>query len=137
MTHFVDPSQCNQLNMRTGPKPASIIVSLPAGTNVEKLAEHGSQPHWWRVRANLNGVAVEGFVSSRFLAPGSMKLPAPMVTGGIPPAHLRGNAGKTRRMNGGRAFPLDEPSMPVRTSGTAAELIAIINFLDPGKSTHS
>lgn len=135
MTHFVDPDKCLQLNIRNAPKPGTVLATLPAGTNVTKIADHPTNPDWWQVDADLNGSIVNGFVAKRFLKAGSNVVVAPTMSGSIPPVHLKMN-GKTRVMNGGRAFPLDEPSMPQRTAKTAAELVQIINYLEPDKSTH-
>lgn len=135
MKFHVDPDKAIQLNLRTGLKPATIIAVLPAETNVTKISEHPSDLIWWEVDAELNGDNVQGYVHSNYLKEGHVEDISPVLKGKYPEAHLKKN-GKSRAMDGGRAFPLDETSMPARTNKAASELVKIINYLEPDKTSH-
>ncbi|NOD84031.1 hypothetical protein [Ruegeria sp. HKCCD6119] len=135
MQFHVDPDKASQLNLRSGIKPATILAVLPAETNVTKISEHPSDSVWWVVNADLNGDTVQGHVHSSYLKPGHVEDVTPVLSGDYPEAHMKMN-GKSRSMDGGRAFPLDEASMPLRTSNSASELVKIINFLEPDNASH-
>ncbi len=135
MQFHVDPDKALQLNLRNGIKPATIVAVLPAETNVTKLSDHSSDPVWWNVDAELNGQSVQGFVHSDYLKAGHVEDVSPVLPGRFPEPHLRRN-GKTRAMNSGRAFPLDEPGMPGRADKIATELVEIIKYLEPDNSQH-
>lgn len=136
MTWHIDPAKATQLNLRKAPKPGDVITALAAGTNVTKISGHPTKTDWWLVDADVNGTTVRGYVHSGYLKSGSSSVPSPVVTGTIPDCHLRSNTGNKRTTDGGRAFPLDDSAMPQRPNKTAAELVAIINYLAPDKSTH-
>ena len=138
-TWHVNPAKAAQLTLRTAPAPAAKIVLLPSGTRVDKLAVHATKPDWWKVNAHIGGSEVPGYVKASYLAQGIMPEFEPAISDEIPPAHLR-KAGKKRTMSSGRAFPLDEPGMPQRGSGSASEkaagIVKIIKYLNPAKSSH-
>lgn len=136
MPWSVDPKKANQLNIRVAPKPGAVLATLPAGARVDKLSEHSAQPVWWNVEANLNDQVVRGFVHSAYLREGLANTPAVVAPGAIPPLHLETGSGRRNR-DGGRAFPLNEPGMPTPGAGSAAKIIQIIQWLDPGAESHS
>ena len=139
MQFHVDPAKCNQLNLRQAPSPGEIIASLPAGTDVDKLGEHATQPHWWQVTAHLNGQGIGGFVNSNFLKEGAGFTLDPTISTALPACNLTPNSHR-RKDDFGRANPLDEPNMPRRGAGTAAQkrdaLVEISKYLDTGNSAH-
>jgi len=139
MLFHVDPKTTTLLNLREEPKPGPIIAAMPQGTRVRKLNEHQSKPVWWQVETSISNEAVTGFTHSSFLVEGEPPVLADVDLTGIPAVNLRKN-GKIRSQNGGRAFPLDERGMPSRGNGTISQraqaLIDIINYLNPGKSSH-
>lgn len=123
------------LNLRRTPGVSTVnrIAVLPEGTIVDKLGDAGDG--WWRVRTTLNGVAVEGFVSARYLARVLATDPTPTITVAVGPVHLEeGRRDITRAGTSGRAYPLGEPGRPPAPSGVGAGrrdgLLAIIDWLD-------
>tara|TARA_R110002095_G_scaffold90199_7_gene78659 strand:- start:612 stop:2180 length:1569 start_codon:yes stop_codon:yes gene_type:complete len=144
-THRVTASM---LNIRDRPRaePATRIGALPENLVVECLGAAGSAG-WSRVRADLYGRLIEGYVASRYLARLTGARAARAITGGssrppeIPRVHLP--AGKreiTRRLDGGRAHPLGERNMPrrrgKRPAAKARELHAIVDWLDNATRAH-
>lgn len=122
------------LNLRRSPRVTSgnRIAVLPEGTLVEKLGD--AADGWWHVRTSLNGIAVEGFVSARYLAPAGTAEPAPAASG-IIAVHLKeGRPDITRANTAGRAFPLGESGGPPAPAGVGAgrlaALLEIIDWLD-------
>ena len=133
---IVDQSKAAQLNLRSGVIPADVVAVLPAGTVVEKLAEVSGRPDWWQVQTRLSGAMVSGFVNSRFLTAwdGADDIAPPL--GVLPTCDLP--AGGHRRRDGfGRAFPLDDTSMPERTAADPAKTLAILAYLAPDKPAHA
>lgn len=144
-THRVAASM---LNIRAAPRveSATRIGALPENLDVECL-DHPAPPGWSRVRANLYGRLIEGYVASRYLARieriraargAASASPRAIV---IPPAHLpERNPDITRRLNGGRAHPLGERNMPRRRGRRAAtkarELHNIVAWLDNAARAH-
>ncbi len=106
-THRVTASM---LNIRDAPRaePATRIGTLPQNLAVECLATV-STTGWSRVRADLYGRLIEGYVASRYLARLDHARAARALTGDpsrtieIPPVHLpERNRDITRRLDGGR-----------------------------------
>jgi hypothetical protein len=135
MVWHVDPAKCTQLNLRQAPVSGTVIAVLPQGTDVDRVAVAAGNPLWWQVEVTLNGQVIRGFVHSGYLATGPGGHIPLAFTGTIPEVHLPRN-GATRTMGAKRANPLDETGMPVRNSASASALNTILNYLDPGKSTH-
>lgn len=144
-THRVTASM---LNIRDTPRadPATRIGTLPQNLAVECLVS-ASATGWARVRADLYGRLIEGYVASRYLARIDGARPARAFVGGsprrieIPPVHLPArNRDITRRLDGGRAHPLGERNMPRRRSkrpaAKARELHAIVTWLDNAARAH-
>lgn len=144
-THRVTASM---LNIRNAPRaePATRIGTLPQDLVVECL-EHADAPGWFRVRTDLHGRLIEGFVASRYLA----RLDSPRAVRAlavrslrpveIPPVHLPApKRSITRRLDGGRAHPLGEPNMPRRRGSRPAtrarELHRIVDWLDNAARKH-
>jgi hypothetical protein len=134
----IDPAKAHSLNLRSGPKPAPVIAVLHPSHVLTKVGPHPLEPAWWEVDADMGGTVVRGFVSGAFLKPESAS--APPGLGSLPEAHLRKNGAK-RTQPSGRAFPLDEPSMPRRDAGSgsarAQQLWQIARYLDSPHATHS
>jgi hypothetical protein len=138
MSFHVDPEKTSLLNLRRAPGVhGAVVAQLPQGTPLEKLTAPNDV--WWRVRVSLQGESVTGFLNSRFVAPGELGDPEPEpITGDYPECHLRAN-GMRRRMDRGRAFPLDEPDMPTRNHDAAnksAAIVKIARYLDPENPDH-
>lgn len=133
---IVNPDEASMLNLRAGIKPAEVRAVLPAGTPVAKLGEHPDDAVWWHVRASLAGGDVEGYLHSGYLteATGTPVADVP-VPADMPACHLAPK-GNLRTQDFGRARPLDENTMPERSPADPAQIIAIIRYLDPGRSTH-
>jgi hypothetical protein len=131
------------LNLRSTPRVArgNVRAVLPQGQRLERIAV--AKDSWWLVRAALRGVAVEGFVASRFLepAPAEVAPEQPMLTPGIPVAHLeRDRPEVTRSSANGRAYPLGEAGRPARPAGDPAAraeaLTAIVEWLGVDNPNH-
>ena len=144
-THRVTASM---LNIRDTPRaePATRIGTLPQNLAVECLASV-STTGWSRVRADLYGRLIEGYVASRYLARLDIARTARAFAGGpprkieIPPVHLpERNRAITRRLDGGRAHPLGERNMPrrrgKRPAAKARELHTIVAWLDNAARAH-
>ncbi|HEY8209902.1 MAG TPA: hypothetical protein VIG99_20580 [Myxococcaceae bacterium] len=124
------------LNFRSMPKvdPANRIATLPQRHLVSKLQEASEDPSWWRVRADVDGHAVEGYVKASFLAPVA-SAPVALLVNKLDAVHHRVKKPETiTRMSAtGRVSPLGEPGQPVRTGQQPAqkvnELGAIIQWL--------
>ena len=139
MVWHVDPVKAAQLNLRDHPKTGSVLVTLPQGTEINKISAAAQDPLWWFVSVTLNDQTLQGFVHSGYLKSGSGGAINLGVAAGIPAAHL--SAGGYRRADdNGRAFPLDEPSMPRRGNGSAAQkaadILKIIDYLRPDRESH-
>ncbi|MGR9091552.1 MAG: hypothetical protein ACU85U_13325 [Gammaproteobacteria bacterium] len=144
-THRV---RASMLNIRDEPRlgPATRIGALPQNLSVQCL-KYTAPPGWLRVRADLYGRLIEGYVASRYLArmdgagaAGSPATGAPRAIV-IPPVHLRErNRDITRTLDGGRPHPLGERKMPrrrgTRLAVNARELHAIVAWLDNAARTH-
>lgn len=108
------------------------IAVLPMGQVVTKLAE-GSKAGWWEVSTTLDGVAVKGFVSAKFLVP-QEEFSTPPPQSSISAVHLQSNTPVKR--NAKRwPFALNEPGQPTRNSSAPSsvkvkELGSIIKWLD-------
>lgn len=144
-THRVTASM---LNLRDAPRvaPSTRIGALPQNLPVQYLAAAGSAG-WARVRADLHGRLIEGYLASRYLAPFKPSPAARALTGGsprrsaIPPVHLPPrNRDITRRLDGGRAHPLGERRVPYRRGKRpdtkARELHVIVDWLDNAARAH-
>ena len=131
-----------QLNFRKQPKvsQANIIAVLPQGQRVEKIS--GGTTGWWKVKTEIGGNTVEGYVSSSYLKKINVKesTPEPDIISSkkIPAVHLKENDPSVKRSNTRWAFPLGEPDMPRRKTGNIEEKIKsiheVIQFLNVEKS---
>lgn len=137
------------LNLRSTPevRPGTVIAVLRRGDLVTALDQ--SSQAWWRVRATVGTLTVEGFVAARYLEPDAgFQPPAPAV-GDVPPVHMPVDRWSGARATAARrAYPLNEPGQPTRQGGDEAtrrrELTAIVEWLDverseryrPGGSTY-
>ncbi len=147
-THRVTATQ---LTLRSAPVVAehTKLALLNQGKDVQVLGA-ASEPGWVRVRVSLSGLLREGVVAERFLealprtrsrgAAISMAAPARALPV-LPAAHMQEDrADITRRVDGGRAYPLGEPGRPAR-SGRSAERLAqsvaaIVDYLDVANPAH-
>ncbi len=126
------------LNLRSAPRVVSTnrIAVLHQGQEVSKIDE-ASNPLWWLVSTQIEGVAVEGFANSRYLTPVGSAPPLP-VHHTIGAVHLTNTRLTTRAGTGSRAFPLNEAGQPGRTGTTPASKVAalarIIAWLDVAHS---
>lgn len=139
MVWHVDPSKCNQLNLRKAPKTGAVIATLPQGSNVDKVSAHPTEPAWWSVNVTLNGQTVTGYVHSGYLASGPGNTIPLAISTNIPEVHL--NKAGHRRVDGhGQANPLDDAAMPTRGTGSAAtkaaNILTIIQYLDTDRAAH-
>lgn len=132
---IADHTKTSVLNLRRGVVPAEVLAVLPPGTQVHRIDAIAQRPEWWRVRVELAGAGVEGFVNSACLtvAPATV-LPKPLA--GLPAADLP-RKGHRRRDAYGRAYPLDEPGMPQRDTADPARTLAILEWLKPEESRHA
>lgn len=137
------------LNLRSKPevRPGTVIAVLRRGDLVTALDQ--SSQEWWRVRATVGSLAVEGFVAVRYLAPDADFEPPVPVAGEVPPVHMPVDRWSGARDTAARrAYPLNEPGQPTRQGVEDAtrsrELSAIVEWLDversvryhPGASTY-
>jgi hypothetical protein len=113
------------LNLRVAPTTQgnTPVAALPQHTLVNLLGP--SVDGWSRVRCQLNGGDLIGYVSTRYLSvptPESHAIAA-LAMPAIPPVQLASdNADATRSAVGGRAFPLGEPDRPgCRREANAAQ----------------
>lgn len=124
--------EATSLNLRSQPvvAPSAKIATLHHGQTVEKL-EIVSDSVWWRVSSVINGLSVTGFVNSSYLSTANT-FTAPSSAKKIGPIHMSPKKLIQRVSPDGRAFPLNEPEQPRRTSTNierAAELRSIIDWL--------
>ena len=144
-THRVTASM---LNIRDEPRvgPSTRIGALPQNLSVECL-DHAAPPGWSRVRADLYGRLLDGYVASRYLERidrarvAHRPVTATLRTIVVPPVHLpERNRDITRRLDGGRAHPLGEGAMPrrrgTRSATKARSLHAIVAWLDNAARAH-
>jgi hypothetical protein len=113
------------LNLRVAPTTEgnSPVAALPQGTLVNLLGE--SVDGWSRVRCQLHGGDVVGYVSAKYLAaptPDAHAVAA-LTAPAVPPVHLALNNPDARRnATGARAYPLGEPNRPgCRKDGDVAQ----------------
>lgn len=129
-----------EANLRSQPRlaPKTILAQLKQGQRVEGLPALAKQPTGWqRVRADLQGTLVEGYVKAFLLVKASPAPvpPPPAVLPSIPEASLPSSipVRRSNRGDGARVFGLTEPNQPGRTGATPAEraqqLGAIIAYL--------
>ena len=127
-----------EANLRTQPRldPKTILMQIKQGQHVEELPATDEQPaNWRRVRADLQGTPVEGYVKAFLLKKAEQLLvPAPPpVLSTLPEAHLTPSGPVRITSPDSQAFPLNDPQQPGR-SGTAIEqkaqeLTDIISYL--------
>ncbi|MBD2770152.1 hypothetical protein IC235_19875 [Hymenobacter sp. BT664] len=127
-----------EANVRAQPKlaPRNIIAQLKQGQLVEELPALPNQPAGWRrVRASVQGAAVEGYLKAFLLAKSAAPpVPDPPVAlPSLPEAHLSTKAAVRITNPDLRAFSLNDPAQPRRV-GTSVEarvreLAAIIAYL--------
>ncbi|MFD2722149.1 hypothetical protein ACFST9_25760 [Hymenobacter monticola] len=128
-----------ELNLRSAPKvePRTVIARLRQGQQVRKLTPAKAPPKgWFRVQADLQGTAVEGFVKASYLQKATATIPPPPpVLPNIPEARLSSPAPVRRNQagDGPRVFALTEPNPPGRPGPTPADraqqLGGIIDYL--------
>jgi hypothetical protein len=137
-THVV---KALSLNLRSSPSPtAPRVAVLPQGTPVTKVAD-ASLAGWFEVDASLQGATAHGFLNASFLAPAGTTFPVVTPAGGaIPPADLGRTPSAKRDSRGSLAFGIGEPGRPgpaaANPGGSAAGIIAVIDFLDVGDTDH-
>ncbi len=122
------------LYLRSEPviKPSTVKILLPMGQVLTKVAESATTG-WWEVNTSIQGMDLDGFVSSRFLVP-SKDFTGPDTHSSISPVHLRPGNRKITRSGEGRAYPLNEEGQPVRKGSDPAQtkaqqLTSIVNWL--------
>lgn len=98
---------------------------LPEGCAVEVLDRSGK---WCRVTGTLDGVAFEGWVSGKHLAPAEGVTFA--TASRLTPVHWREGNPNSTRAGAASASPLGEPGMPRNTPASAARLNNVIGWLD-------
>lgn len=130
------------LNLRSTPNPGlkNKIAVLPQGTPVDKIT-NSATAGWWEVDAQFAGQVLRGFVNSAFLGPVGATFPSATASGGVlPPADLGRSASAKRNQTGGRAHQIGEAGRPgtagSHAGGKAAGIVAVIDWLDVGKSSH-
>jgi hypothetical protein len=131
-----------QLNLRSAPGAnGPKLAVLSQGTEITKIAD-ASVPGWWEVDADIQRQSVHGFLNSAFVTPIKPGL-FPTVTptpGTIPPSDLGPSPNARRSDRGTWANSIGEPGRPTpaatNAGGTAAGIVAIIDWLDVGDETH-
>nr|GEU80794.1 hypothetical protein [Tanacetum cinerariifolium] len=130
-----------ELNLRSAPRvePGTVLARLRQGQQVAAVSVTPAPPAGWlRVRADLQGTAVEGFVKAAYLKPvqSPAPLPAPPATlPNIPEARLPSSGPIRRNQNGDgpRVYDLTEANLPGRPGPTptdqAHQLGAIVAYL--------
>ena len=124
--------RATELNLRSAPRavPSNRIAVLPRGHVVELLEVVDSD--WSRVRTQLTGMSVTGYVASAFLVEAD-ELPELAAANALVPVHLLSQSPVKRSMAGRRAFALNETNLPRRDASApsekARELIAIVKWL--------
>jgi hypothetical protein len=137
-TYRVGDQAAQGLFLRSEPVVANRtkIAVLPMGHAVTKAAQ-STVTGWWNVTTTLDGVAIDGFVNSRFLVPAASFAPPPTATE-VAPVHLSTARVVRRADKGGLAFPLNEAGRPLRAnangSTAAQELTSIVKWLDVERS---
>jgi hypothetical protein len=129
--------EATSLNLRSKPvvAPSTKIAILHHGQIVQKL-DVAPDPAWWRVSTVINGLSVTGFVNSSFLV-ATNTFAAPSGSKKVGPVHMSTGKLIQRASPSGRAFSLNEPEQPRRTSTNiekASELRSIIDWLAVEKS---
>lgn len=127
------------LNLRSAPvvNTSNRIAVLPRGQVVDKIA--GGATGWWEVSTAFHGAALQGFVSSSFLAPAGNFQPPPALNGVVEVYLGENNANAKRNSTGSRAYPIGEAGRPTRTVGApgaqrSSELTTILDWLDVEQS---
>lgn len=132
----------------SSPIQANVLAHLPAGQLVRPT---GKRPKggFLEVNAYLQGTLFRGYVARKFLAPGknpaALKWMSPSgvaAATGIPAVYAPRKPGSvTKRTVIANALSLNEPKQPTRMGTSPDELRAslgsILNWLDPGNSTHA
>lgn len=134
-----------EANLRSQPRldPKTILAQLKQGQQVEALPAITKLPAGWcRVRADLQGTSVEGYVKA-FLLKKAVPVPVPAPLPVLPDlleARLRSPDPVRRNQSGDgpRVFDLTEPHQPGRTGPTPADrarqLGDILTYLGVGHS---
>jgi hypothetical protein len=130
------------LNLRSEANPAkkNVIAVLPQGTPVDKIGNSGV-PGWFEVEAVIAGTKLRGHVNKSFLGPPGTVFPTARTTAGkLPPADLGSRTTEKRSVTGSRAYSIGESGKPAKpsthSSGNAAGIVRIIDWLGVGKSSH-
>ncbi|MCK6407756.1 glycoside hydrolase family 19 protein [Thauera sp.] len=145
-THRV---KATQLTLRSAPVVAerTRLALLNQGKDVQVLGA-ASEPGWVRVRVSLSGLLREGVVAEPHLEPlprtrsrGAVMAAAAPALPALPVAHMKEDRAEiTRRLDGGRAYPLGEPGRPARSGRNAESLAqsvaAIVDYLDVANPAH-
>ena len=124
--------RATELNLRSAPRvaPSNRIGLLARGHEVELLEKVNA--HWWRVRTQLSGVEVTGYVAAAYLVEAEA-LPALAAADDLVPVHLFSQGPVKRSVAAQRAFALNEPDQPRRAADSpnerARQLIAIVQWL--------
>lgn len=122
------------LNLRSGTQVTrgNRIAVLAQGTRVTKLNDADDEG-WWKVRVEIDGRAVEGFVAHRFLVPVAEPVaPASLSAPDLPAVHLaQGFTDVTQAFHGHWAYPLGESERPSPPGGDAsARVSAIVSIVE-------
>jgi hypothetical protein len=133
-----------EANLRAQPLlvPRTILARLRQGQQVEEVPMIPPPPAGWRrVRADLQGTPVEGYVKAFLLEKvASPSVPLSPVLPNIPEARLRSPDPVRRNQSGdgARVYDLTEPNQPSRPGPTSAEraqqLGAILTYLHVSQS---
>lgn len=133
-----------EANLRSQPLlvPRTILARLRQGQRVEEVAATSPLPAGWRrVRADLQGTLVEGYVKAFLLKKvATPSVPPSPVLPNIPEANLRSPDPVRRNQSGdgARVYDLTEPNKPGRPGPTPAsraqQIGAILAYLHVSQS---
>jgi hypothetical protein len=130
------------LNVRSAadPEKNNVIAVLPQGHPVTKLG-NASRPGWFQIKTKVSGVEIVGFLNGDFLAPANTTFPSETTTSGkLPKADLGTSSHAKRTHAGSRAHAIGESGQPglpsTHSSGRAAGILRVIDWLDVGKPQH-
>ncbi|PIL19004.1 hypothetical protein P775_16710 [Puniceibacterium antarcticum] len=122
------------LNLRSAPDPTqkNVIVVLPQGTGVDKIA-NSSRIGWFEVDAVVAGTKVRGHLNSAHLGLIGTTFPtAHTTTGKLPIADLGSRATEKRSVTGARAYSIGKSGKPrskVSDDQTEAATIPVVLLL--------
>ena len=132
-----------EANLRSRPalEPGAVLTRLKQGQLVTALSPTPPAPKgWMRVRAEVQGTPVEGYVKAFLLRKAKQAVvpTPPSVLPNLPEAHLTPEGPIRRTGTASRAYPLQEPNQPGRPGPSPADralqLGKIIDYLNVEQS---